>query len=112
MKKVKIVHQKDVEPKQPFEGVFSKRVMTKIKDGSDRMSFNHVLIKSGWEHLLLNEDKDEIIYFLDGKAIISSDGKDIEVSAGNCVYIPAGVEYKYTASEDATLVCVYSPPAE
>ena len=67
MKKVKIVHRDDVEAKVPFEGVFSKRIMTKIKDGSDKMSFNHVKINAGWDQDLLNEDKDEIIYFLDGK---------------------------------------------
>jgi mannose-6-phosphate isomerase-like protein (cupin superfamily) len=112
MKKVKIVTQNDVEAKIPYEGVFSKRIMTKIKDGSDKMSFNHCVIKAGWEQPLLNADNDEIIYFIDGKAIISFDNKNIEVSAGSCVYVPAGVEYKYIASEDATMVCVYSPPAE
>lgn len=112
MKKVKIVHRDDVEAKVPFEGVFSKRIMTKIKDGSDKMSFNHVKINAGWDQDLLNEDKDEIIYFLDGKAIISSDDSSMEVSAGSCVYIPAGVKYRYTGLEEATMVCAYSPPAE
>jgi len=112
-KNIKIVHQSEIEAKIPYENVFSKRIITKQKDNSEKMSFNHVEIKAGWEHALSEEDKDEIIYFLDGKAIISwGDGNSVEVSAGSCVYVPAGCEWKYIATEDATMVCVYSPPAE
>jgi mannose-6-phosphate isomerase-like protein (cupin superfamily) len=76
------------------------------------MSFNHVEIRAGWEHVLSNDDNDEIIYFLDGKAIISWEDNEGEVSADSCMYIPAGCKYKYFASEDSTMVCVFSPPAE
>ena len=111
-KTIKISRQSEIEPQIPYEHVFSKRIITNKKDNSDRMSFNHVKIKAGWEHMLSNDDKDEIVYFIDGKAIISFEDEKIEVTAGSCVYIPAGCEWKYFASEDATMVCVYSPPAE
>jgi len=76
------------------------------------MSFHHALIKNGWEHVFSNGEMDEIIYFIDGRAKILWDGKEVEVSPGSCVYISSGCEYKYQAFGDATMVCVFSSPAE
>ena len=69
-------------------------------------------MKKGWEHVISYGEMDEITYFIDGRAKISWDGKEVEVSQGFCVYIPAGCEYKCQALGEATMVCVFSPPAE
>ena len=69
LKTVRISHQSEIEAQIPYENVFSKRIITNIKDNSDKMSFNHVEIKAGWEHILSNDDKDEIVYFIDGTYI-------------------------------------------
>ena len=92
--------------------VISKRIITKARSGSEKMSFHHTFIKKDWEHPVSYPEMDEIIYFLDGRAKISWDGKEVEVSSGFCVYIPAGCEYHYQAISDATMICVFSPPAE
>jgi len=92
--------------------VISKRIITKVRNGSEKMSFHHTFIKKGWEHVISNGEMDEIIYFSDGRPEISWDGKEVEVSSGSCVYIPSGCEYEYQALGDATMICVFSPPAE
>jgi mannose-6-phosphate isomerase-like protein (cupin superfamily) len=113
IKEIKSEKLTETEAKILYDNfVISKRIITMQRDNSDRMSFHHVLIKAGWEHVISNADQDEIIYFLDGKAKISWDWKEVEVSAGSCIYVPAGCEYKYNSQEDATMVCVFSPPAE
>jgi mannose-6-phosphate isomerase-like protein (cupin superfamily) len=113
MKEIKVEKLSETEAKVLYDNmVISKRIITKQRDDSDRMSFHHVVIKAGWEHPVSYDEEDEIIYFLDGKATISWDGKEVEVSAGSCVYVPSGCEYRYQGKEDATMVCVFSPPAE
>ncbi len=112
-KEIRIERTEDTEPKILYDNyVISKRIITKARNNSDRMSFHHVVIKAGWEHTISYEDADEIIYFLDGKATISWAGREVEVLPGSCVYVPSGREYKYYGKEDATMVCVFSPPAE
>lgn len=103
----------NTQAKELYDGfVISKRIITNVKDKSEKMSFHHVIIKAGWDHVILNEGNDEIIYFLSGKATISWKGNEVDVSEGSCVYVPSGCEYRYQAREDATMVCAFSPPAE
>jgi len=112
-KKIRLETLENTESKKLYDNfVISTRIITNVRSKSERMSFHHVVIKAGWDHLISYEENDEIIYFLSGKAIISWDGNEHEVRAGSCVYIPAGSEYRYEAKEDAEMVCAFSPPAE
>jgi len=72
--------------------VISKRIITKTRSGSEKMSFHHTFIKKGWEHVVSNSEMDEIVFVLDGRAKLPWDGKEAEVSSGSCVYIPSGCE--------------------
>jgi mannose-6-phosphate isomerase-like protein (cupin superfamily) len=112
-KEIKVEKLNETVGKDMYDNfVISKRIITKERDNSDRMSFHHVLIKAGWEHEINNGEQDEIIYIVDGKATISWDSRNVNLIAGDCVYVPANCTYKYSGQEDATMMCVFSPPAE
>ena len=96
------------------ETMSSKRIISKKRDDSDRMSLHHVVIKNraGWKDVAPYETQDEIIYVLDGKMKISWDGQEVELTPGCCAYIPAGSPYKTLVPDEVTLICAFSPPAE
>jgi mannose-6-phosphate isomerase-like protein (cupin superfamily) len=65
-----------------------------------------------------NVDTHEIWYFIGGQGCIwfkeEAEGREEEVGPGTCLTIPAGVHFQYrnTASDPLTFVCVTMPPFE
>ena len=113
MKEIRVRNVKEIEGKILYDGsIVSKRLINKQRDNSENMSFHYSNIKSGWKHEVSNDDQDEIMFFLQGKAKLSWDGKEVEVSKGDCIYIPSGCKLFYDSQGDAVVIAVLSPPAE
>ena len=112
-KELKVVTFDEVEPTiLPGEGAEVRRLVTKRRENSERMSFGVCTFKKGYDEKSVYEDKDEIMYLLEGKAIISWKGGEAEVKPGMAMFIPAGVEYRYQVLEGNLLLGILSPPRE
>ncbi|MEN9518087.1 MAG: Cupin domain [Cyanobacteriota bacterium] len=74
--------------------------------------FDHVTIAKGFElkpHI--HEDSETFIYILEGTAIAILDDNKSRVSAGDTIYIAAGVSHGFiTPEQTISLLVVQSPP--
>ncbi|NJO98657.1 MAG: cupin domain-containing protein [Pleurocapsa sp. CRU_1_2] len=74
--------------------------------------FDHVTIAKGFElkpHT--HADSETFIYILEGTALVTLDDNKSRVSAGNTIYIAAGVSHGFSTPDRAiSLLLVQSPP--
>jgi quercetin dioxygenase-like cupin family protein len=74
--------------------------------------FDRVTIAKGFElkpHI--HEDSETFIYILEGTAIVTLDDNQSRVSAGDTIYIAAGVSHGFsTRDRTISLLLVQSPP--
>lgn len=109
-KEIKIVHETDVEP-TIFETRESKRLITKEREGCERLSF-HII--KGWAFgkrgPVSYPDNDEILYMLEGDTTIFWKDKMAPLKPGTAVYIPAGCEYYMLNRSTYKIIAVLSPP--
>ena len=61
-------------------------------------------------HKHLKEDM--ICYLISGKVKETVGNETKIVTAGDCWYVPSGVEHEADTLEDSVLICVFSPPAK
>ncbi|MFC2063363.1 cupin domain-containing protein [Chloroflexota bacterium] len=112
-KRVQIVWPDQVETmyRQEYE---SKRLITKKRQGSDRMSLSYLTMEAGAKPgKAMYQENDEIMYIIDGSATISWEGGEVEIRPGTAIFVPAGAEYEYKVIEKRTqLLCILAPPIE
>lgn len=81
--------------------------------GAERFSAGVVVLEPGEGHdLHTHPDSEEVLYFVGGEGEQTVAGDSREVSAGNMIHIPAGVEHgtQNTGWEPLKLLAIYSPP--
>jgi mannose-6-phosphate isomerase-like protein (cupin superfamily) len=55
--------------------------------------------------------EDEMYYIVSGRGRFTCGGEEIEVTAGEAIFVPKGVEHRFhDIAEDMTLVVVFAPP--
>jgi mannose-6-phosphate isomerase-like protein (cupin superfamily) len=76
------------------------------------VGFDHVKISQGSSlQPHIHEACESFIYILEGTAVVTLDGKNYLVGAGDTIYIPHGVSHGFsTPNEDVVLLSVQSPP--
>jgi quercetin dioxygenase-like cupin family protein len=107
-KEVKIVDSNTMEPETTKTGSRIKRLITKAKDGSDKITFSIGIIAGGID-VIESFESDAVYYMIEGKSTIEWSGKSTELSDGMAIYIPAGTEMRYRAEKDHKLISVFSP---
>ncbi|WP_123535692.1 cupin domain-containing protein [Halosimplex salinum] len=98
---------------QQFDWGTLKWMATPDVNGSERLSAGVVQLEPGEGHdLHEHPDSDEILYFLAGEGEQTVAGDTREVSAGEMIYVPEGVEHgtRNTGWETLKLLAVYAPP--
>lgn len=113
-RKITVIDPADVEPVLLRAGnIISRRLVTRRKDGSERMSFHVNVIKGGNQSIgVVYPDKDEINYMVRGEATVSADGECYRVRDGMIWNIPAGRKYDIRNDKEIVLISVFSPPLE
>jgi mannose-6-phosphate isomerase-like protein (cupin superfamily) len=112
--KISIIDPADVDPILLRAGnIVSRRLVTRKKDGSERMSFHINVLKGGNRSIgVVYPDQDEINYMVRGEATISFDGERHRLRDGMVWNIPAGRSYDIENEEEIVLISVFSPPRE
>ncbi len=110
-RKLTIVHSQDINEKMLAKGVFSKRLITGPKDGSDRFMLSLLRMEPGSSNSGVYTEKDEAIFILKGCLKIKKEGKDEELAAGDTVFIPMGTftDMKNTGPEALQAIAVIAP---
>jgi mannose-6-phosphate isomerase-like protein (cupin superfamily) len=112
-KKITIIDPAEVAPLMLRDGrIASRRLVTRKKDGSQRMSFHVNVLQAGRSVGVVYPEQDEINYMVRGEAIVSFDGERHRVREGMIWNIPAGCAYDIENEAEIELVSVFSPPRE
>ena len=107
-KEVKVVDSNTMESEITKTGSRIKRLITKKKDGSDKITFSIGIIAGGID-VLESFESDTVYYMLEGKCTIEWEGNSVELSDGMVIYIPSGTKVRYRAAKDHKLISVFSP---
>lgn len=102
----------DVDTQQ-FDWGTLKWMATPEVTGGERFSAGVVLLEPGKGHELhTHPDSDEILYVISGEGEQTVAGDTREITAGEMVNVPAGVEHGTvnTGWETLKLLAVYAPP--
>ncbi len=111
-RKVKVVRPDQVETIRR-QGYESKRLITKRRQGAERMSLSYLTIEAGANAgKAMYQENDEIMYVIEGRARISWEGGEAELKPGTAIFVPAGTEYEYNAIEKHTQLSILAPPIE
>jgi len=90
-----------------------KWLSTPESTGAEQFSLGVVVLEPGKGHERHDHpNSEEVLYFLSGEGVQMIDDEEREVTAGDAVYIPAGVEHstKNTSWEPLRLLALYGPP--
>ena len=90
-----------------------KWMATPEVNDSERFSAGVVRLEPGKGHdLHIHPESDEILYVVGGRGEQTVAGETREISAGEMVFVPEGVEHgtRNTGWETLTLLAVYAPP--
>ena len=107
-KEVKVVDSNKMEPIIGKTGSRLKRIITKEREGSDKITFSVSTIAGGIDIKELFQS-DAVHYMVEGKSTIEWDGNKVELTDGMAIYIPAGTEIRYRAEKDHKVISVWSP---
>lgn len=111
MKTVKVVRLGEVQP-TIIPGEVIQRLITKKREGSERMSLSVSRIQKGFDLPIDSGETDWIMYLLEGTAKISWEGGKAEVKPGMAAYIPAGTKWRYQTDVENVGIFLLSPPVE
>jgi len=90
-----------------------KFMSTPETTGAETFSTGVVVLNPGKGHERhTHPDSEEILYFLSGEGVQTIADEEREVTAGDVVYIPAGVEHstENTSWEPLRFLAMYGPP--
>jgi mannose-6-phosphate isomerase-like protein (cupin superfamily) len=91
----------------------SRRLVTRKRQGSERMSFHVNHIKAGNRSTgVVYPEMDEINYLVKGEATIIYDGRRERLTEGMAWNIPMGCSYDLENDVDIVVISVFSPPRE
>ena len=112
--KISIISPADVPVTVMRDGrIESRRLVTRKRDGSERMSFHVNHIKAGNRSTgVVYPEMDEINYMVKGEATITYDGKRELLTEGMVWNIPMGCAYDMENDVDIVIISVFSPPRE
>jgi len=107
-KEIKIIDSNKMDPEITKTGSRIKRLITKTKDGSEKITFSVGIIAGGID-VRESFESDVVYYILEGRCVIEWDGNSAELTDGMVIYIPSGIEIRYRAEKDHKLISVFSP---
>lgn len=108
----RFVRSDDVETIQLDWGTL-KWLSTPEVTGAEAFSTGVVVLEPGKGHERhTHPDSEETLYFLSGEGVQTVEDEEQEVSAGDAIYIPAGVEHstQNTGWEPLRFLAMYGPP--
>ena len=56
-------------------------------------------------------DTDEVYVVLEGRGVLTVEDEQIPVEKGKAVFVPAGVEHRFTGYEGLSLLVIFTRPA-
>jgi len=114
-KEVKVVTASEVEPRAMCKGATVRRLITKRREGSEKLMLGIATFEPGCEeHEFAYPDKDEVYYVMKGTLEFQWEDKKIDVHEGQAVFMPAGLRYREVNRTREPVVVVYTltPPLE
>jgi len=111
MDKITLLKREQLEKHDFGEGLILK-VFFDNCNGAKNLSMGSVVIEPGCETTLHKRDVEEVIYLVKGNGgVITEDGSEYLLSAGDSVLIPAGISHKHINNGDELLeqIWIFAP---
>ena len=103
-----ILAQADVTPKRDFGNGLVLRIFVDEEIGAKTAAAGTVEIPSGKATPMHTRTIDELIVMLSGTGdVVTREGDTYTMNAGDCVWIPAGVEHCHSNPSNEPLVQLY-----
>jgi ethanolamine utilization protein EutQ (cupin superfamily) len=81
----------------------------RVNSGEDRVSVAHMRSPAGWVEPGQRPDFDEYTVVIDGALRVEHEGGELEVRAGQAVFVPAGEWVRYSTPDGAAYIAVCLP---
>jgi mannose-6-phosphate isomerase-like protein (cupin superfamily) len=101
----------------PAEGFDVEAVRRRLEEGNGGYEIVHaspglevgvyVLVAPEPDHQQPHED-DELYVVLDGRGTLTVEGKEIPLTTGNAVFVPAGAEHQFTGYEGLSVLVIFA----
>ena len=99
----RLLNRNDVEPANPYEGVYSQRIYT------DTVWITLVTVEAGAGSAPHNHPDEQTMLFHTGRTRAYVGDNEYELGAGDILIIPSYVPHHFEAIEDATWTEVHGP---
>ncbi len=112
-KHLRHLHGKKWEPMQDdggniLEGIDGKRGVRGTKKDGTHIGCDFIRMRPGSRFPLHIHEGDHAIYIIKGNGFVHIDGRDIAVTAGHMIYIPAEYPHGVWVAEDAPRPLVFA----
>lgn len=117
MKEVKVVTANAVEPRVRCKGISARRLITKTREGAEKVMLGVISMDPHSEELRFSEPpegRERVYYVMKGTVTIQWDNNTVDVQEGQAVFLPTGRSYSESnrTGQPALLVYALAPPLE
>ena len=110
MKEVRVVSFDQLEATRIVDGEMSTRLITNLREGSDRFSVALVNFEAGVIKEEGEDDRDNAGYVIEGYLTLSWDRGEAKLGPGSAFYIPMGKRVKLYIKNRTKILAIVSPP--
>ena len=111
MSRAEVVSLRDVDPVELPLGSWSRLLVTERTVTGNASTLGYSVFKPGLVAADLSHSVEELAFVVGGSGLIRLEDGELEVRAGQALFIPAGVWHTVVNSGDTDLVMVFSFPS-
>ena len=113
---MKVINMSDVETQDVKTDLFTGTVHTQnVIDADVAKGFRFGMVKfdAGVRNIFHTHSNEQVLLIMEGKGIVATEDKEVTVTPGMLVYIPAGEKHWHGATKDSAFSHIaFMPPGE
>lgn len=110
MSRAEVVSLEDVDPVELPMGSWSRLLVTERTVAGNASSLGYSVFKPGTVSADLSHSAEELAFVVGGSGVLRLEDGQLEVRAGQALYIPAGAWHTVVNEQDEDLVMVFAFP--
>jgi mannose-6-phosphate isomerase-like protein (cupin superfamily) len=108
---ITVVTLADVPPVELAGGSWSRVLVAEKTVGGNESALGYSVFKAGTSTADLSHSVEELAYIVSGSGVIRLEAGDVPVTAGQALYVPAGLWHTVMNPGEDDLVMVFSFPS-
>jgi mannose-6-phosphate isomerase-like protein (cupin superfamily) len=111
LSEVAVIALADVPPVELAGGSWSRVLVAEQTVGGNASALGYSVFKPGTSTADLSHSVEELAFIVSGRGVIRLETGDVEVAAGQALYVPAGIWHTVVNPGPEDLVMVFSFPS-